>query len=549
MKPMLRALFPALLLALAVASPAHAADDANAYTATNAYIPTSDPTITLHADVMRPASLPADTKTPVILAIGPYFNHAHSTVTDYDPTRGNTPQSRFDDLIDEGRIFERGYTLMYVDLPGFGASTGCNDFGGPNEQLGVKTAIEWAAAQPWSTGKVGMWGKSYDAWTEVMALALNPAGLAATVIQEPLISGYRGLYMNGVHYAATWYATPGIYQATDAAPPPINDDPMYIAQWAQSDNPACYAANIAQQTALLDHDDSLGFWAARDNVPQASKSTVPTLWSHGFQDANTKPDNFYDVLHQLRGPHRAWLGQWDHQRANDTHNSGRTGFMDEAMRWLAHYLQGNTKAGDANDPRVEVSDQLGNWRYEKTWPAADSSMHRIDLRAGTYTDDRSNSANAYSGSGVWTFTQPVEQDTRISGVPRLALHTSTQAPRATLVGLLYDVDATGAAKLISRGAYAVGGDQFASFRLYPQDWLLAAGHRLGMLVVGSDETWWTPPHSFQSVEVSNARLFVPVLANPRTTEFVAKAPAANSIPKMTIPADVIAAGTTDAQVG
>src|SRR3954451_4373837 len=227
MKLTLRAL-GALLLVLAVAPAAQAQTaDPNAHTWSNAYIPTSDPTITLHADVMRPASLPAGAKTPVILSIGPYFNHATQTTTDYDPTR-NTPQNRFDDLIKQGQIFARGYTLIYVDLPGFGASTGCNDFGGPNEQLGVKTAVEWAAAQPWSNGKVGMWGKSYDAWTEVMALAQNPKGLAAEVIEEPLDSGYKGLYMNGVHYAASWYATPAVYQVTDAAPPALNETPDYV---------------------------------------------------------------------------------------------------------------------------------------------------------------------------------------------------------------------------------------------------------------------------------------------------------------------------------
>ena len=33
------------------------------------------------------------------------------------------------------------------------------------------------------------------------------------------------------------------------------------------------------------------------------------LWSHGFLDANTKPDNFLDVYSQLTGPKRAWFGQ------------------------------------------------------------------------------------------------------------------------------------------------------------------------------------------------------------------------------------------------
>ena len=38
-----------------------------------AYIDEADGT-KLHADVIRPANLPADAPTPVILSIGPYFN-------------------------------------------------------------------------------------------------------------------------------------------------------------------------------------------------------------------------------------------------------------------------------------------------------------------------------------------------------------------------------------------------------------------------------------------------------------------------------------------
>jgi predicted acyl esterase len=535
----------ALIVALALA-PAAYAD--NTFTATNAYIPTSDPTITLHADVLRPKGLPADAKTGVILSIGPYFNHAHQTATDYDPTH-NSVSTRFDDLINDGRIFERGYTLVYVDLPGFGASTGCNDFGGPNEQLATKTAIEWAAAQSWSNGNVGMWGKSYDGWTQVMAMAQHPTGLAAAVIQSPIIDGYRTLYMNGVHYNTSWYATPGLYQAIDAAPPPVNDDPEYIAHWALGENPACYAANIAEQTGFVDKDDPAGFWAARDIVAEASKDDAAVLWSHGFQDANTKPDNFVDVWKNLQGPHRAWFGQYDHQRANDVKQAGKAGFMDEAMRWFAHYLQGDENAGDASDPPVEVSDQDGRWRAEDQWPPADSASHTMPLRNGTFTDDDKNSATSYSGAGVWSFSQPVSQDARIAGVPKLTLDAATDSPRATLVGLLYDVDASGVARLISRGAYAVKGNTHVAFELYPQDWRLAAGHRLGMLVVGSDETWWTPPHSQRDVTESNASLSVPLLANPRTSTIViGKAPAIAKIPRITIPAAVIAANTVQADL-
>jgi alpha/beta superfamily hydrolase len=63
-----------------------------------------------------------------------------------------------------------------VDSRGYGSSGGCYDLGGSGEQADAKAAVEWAASQSWSTGKVGMWGKSYDAWTQVMAMATKAKG-------------------------------------------------------------------------------------------------------------------------------------------------------------------------------------------------------------------------------------------------------------------------------------------------------------------------------------------------------------------------------------
>ena len=163
----------------------------------------------LHADILKPKGTPPGVKLPVIVSVGPYFNHSGSTVLDYDPTAPRGPNDRWKDLIEQGQIFERGYALVLVDLRGFGGSEGCNDFGGPGEQADSKRAVKWAASQDWSTGKVGMWGKSYDAWTQVMALDDAPAGLAAAIIQSPIIDGYRTLYQDGVHYETGWYATPG----------------------------------------------------------------------------------------------------------------------------------------------------------------------------------------------------------------------------------------------------------------------------------------------------------------------------------------------------
>ena len=71
---------------------------------------------------------------------------------------------------------ERGYTFVMVDLRGFGGSSGCLDWAGPGEQSDVVNAVKWAASQPWSTGKVGMYGKSYDGVTGLIGVDQQPDG-------------------------------------------------------------------------------------------------------------------------------------------------------------------------------------------------------------------------------------------------------------------------------------------------------------------------------------------------------------------------------------
>jgi putative CocE/NonD family hydrolase len=92
----------------------------------------------------------------VILAVGPYFGHSGQTGPEGWTRTG--PSSRFLDFTSGTNLFARGYTYVMVDLRGFGGSTGCLDWAGPGEQADVKAAIQWAATQRWSTGKVGMYG-------------------------------------------------------------------------------------------------------------------------------------------------------------------------------------------------------------------------------------------------------------------------------------------------------------------------------------------------------------------------------------------------------
>lgn len=535
-----------LAAALPVGTAAAADDPANAYDWTESYIPTADPTVELHADVLKPKGLAPGEKTPVIMVVSPYLNHGGETIADpYDPTRAG-PQTYYTELNTIGRPWARGYTVVLVDLRGFGGSSGCNDFGGPGEQSDVKTAVEWAADQPWSTGKVGLFGKSYDGWTVVMGLAQKPRGLAAAVPLAPIIDGYRALYMNGVHYALGWYLTPFVYQAQDAMPGTINDSPEYWEHVALGTNPACEAANAAQQTALIDKDDPTGFWAARDLVAKARTSTVPTFWEHGFLDVNAKPDNFMDVWTGLGGERRGWFGQWQHDRPN-LDLVGRDGYYLETMRFFDRHLKGDTSA--PADPPVEVQDNLGKWRAEQVWPPADAAPFNVPLKAGTYVDDDSNDAEgASAGHGVWSISQKLPYQVHLSGVVKATVNVTTTVPRANLIALVYDLDAANKATLITRGAYAVKQSGAVTFELYPQDWRLLKDHRLGVLIAGSDESNWMPVHSQSTVTVNGGSVSVPALARLRTSADALTGKASKAMAShvpFAVPAETIAAAAVD----
>src|SRR5919197_1300895 len=144
----------ALVASAALPAAAGAADVPPNVTWTQATIPSSDG-VKLHADILRPKDLPAGAKTPVILSIGPYFNHSAQTGpagpvegTSYDPIGPSTgPSDRFYDFVNGAKLMDRGYTYVMVDLRGFGGSTGCLDWAGPGEQSDVVNAVEWAASQ------------------------------------------------------------------------------------------------------------------------------------------------------------------------------------------------------------------------------------------------------------------------------------------------------------------------------------------------------------------------------------------------------------------
>lgn len=476
----------------------------------------------LHADILRPKGLPESAKVPIILSVGPYFGHS-GQVGALGPIQGEPidpvgpaegPSHRFHDFIEGARLMERGYAFVMVDLRSFGGSAGCLDWMGPGEQGDVRAAIEWAASRSWSTGRVGMYGKSYDAVTGMAGAIQNVPGLEAVVAQEPVYDMYRYLFSEGVRFANS-AGTPALYDAIAATPGPLLDSPLYNVTGLTT--PDCLVTNYAAQQ---DPDHGSEYWKARNLI---KPSRVPLFLTQGFLENNTKPDGAFEFFGGLKGPKRAWLGMWDHVRGNDRDDEGRLlmgrkGFFEETMRFFDHHVR-EVPLADAptnEDPPVVVQTSDGSWRSERAWPPADTRLLKTRLAPGSYADDGNQAGTGPgAGGGMWTISPPLAHDAWYAGVPKVTLTAPVGGTRSEIVVATYDIAPDRMATLLSRNASTVPADGRVTLDLYGNDWKIPAGHRIGVLVNGSHAEWWLHPPTPETIDLRSGSVKIPFLTHKR----------------------------------
>lgn len=98
---------------------------------------------------------------------------------------------------DPGFWTSRGYAVVRADELGTGQSPGMLNTMSRETSEAFCEVIEWAAAQVWSTGKVGLLGVSYYAGTQWRVAARKPKGLAAIVPWEGMSDYYRDRCRHG----------------------------------------------------------------------------------------------------------------------------------------------------------------------------------------------------------------------------------------------------------------------------------------------------------------------------------------------------------------
>ncbi|MFI6165752.1 CocE/NonD family hydrolase [Nocardia sp. NPDC051052] len=341
-------------------------------------------------------------------------------------------------------LIRSGYTQVVVDVRGTGFSQGIWEPWGPKDQQDTPEVIGWAAAQPWSDGKVGMTGASYSGINQVQAAEKQPPALKAIVPVVPGNDLVRDMIAPGG--AAIGILLPYLLAVNAAKFVPDlvsmvqgNFDMQWLADRLAS--PMSFM-DVGIQTMGTDSFDAIQP-QLRDVLDPDSpirqawlghpeRITVPTLvigdWHDNF--ANGEPRIYQDIP-LPPGQKQLIMGNSYHVNAGfDMRGKpGEPPRIDVLQRaWFDKWLKGIDNGIDGYGP-VTMWQQGAGWTSNDQFPRVEASHRRLYLSAAP---SGSTATSAHDGTLT---AEPTSETTRLTVAPGLASLCSADAVQGT-AGLL-----------------------------------------------------------------------------------------------------------------
>jgi predicted acyl esterase len=260
----------------------------------------------------------------------------------------------------------RGYPVVLVRLRGVPPSegkAGLYEMYGPDGH----DVVEWAAAQPWTNGRIGMVGASLLGISQWLAAKERPEHLVVVVPDDSPNNTFEYL----------WYAgglPPGPGRRGRASVPGVESEydvaiaePYFGAFWADRS-------------------------ATREDIQQLTREGLPALTSSGWDsymvDAASRA---YTWMRQAGAGSRAKLviGPWPHAGMFSLSSTRGevppgetiepyTGFELQLL-WLDRFLLGRDNGTDAEPPVLIYVQGPNEWRQEHDWPLPDEKRVRLYL--------------------------------------------------------------------------------------------------------------------------------------------------------------------------
>ena len=478
----------------------------------------------------------------------------------YDPNRTVISRSLTREWI------PRGFAIVHSEAPGTGRSTGAVTIGGVPERFAPKAVIDWICGRAkgfttidgsvqvfakWCSGKVGMMGTSYEGTLPLAAATTGVKGLEAIIPVAPNTSYYHYYRSNGL------VRSPGGY---------LGEDIDSLFDFVSSGDPALRPAGnriyrdglfAAQQDRVT--GDYNAFWAERDLLRFTNNIKCAVLMAHAFNDWNVVPEHSVRISEAIKG--KVPLIQYFHQGGH-----GGDPPFELQNKWFTRFLYGVENGVEKGPKAFIVREPAGR----RGAPTAYADYPNPEARAVTLLPGGDGSAIGSLGMSTGMSSQRLElvddvafgppalakataslnrllfatpelkAPLHLSGTARITLRLASSTPTANLSVYLVQLPWKDGAPLldniITRGwadpqnwrALRAGGNfgtyerglplapgEFVNmtFDLQPDDQVIAAGRKIGLMIFSSDRefTLWPKAGTRLTVDLAGTRLILPVV--------------------------------------
>ena len=359
-------------------------------------------------------------------------------------------------------------------------------------------AIDWLVAQPWSNGRVGMYGASYLGMTQWAAAACGHPALAAIAPLQATMRWYEGLWYHpggalSLSAVTTWHALMSLNDEVRALGRGGGD----LARVMTLGAALADALSLSDHTPVAGHPllaghgsfdefvarpDHGAFWEARDFSPAVPEMTPPALLTAGWYDLfigqQLRDFEAYRSSAgsaEARGGSRLIVGPWDHEPTLTGHFSDHAfgvrasafaaDLTGEHIRHFRRWLTPGDAASQVPPCRVKLFVMgVDEWREFEEWPppearsvefflgadAEDADSAGGGLRSGALSADPPVSARTWEYTYVpsnpvpttggaqipaaWGFTGPTDQRALDDRTDIVSFQTEPLAADTTVVG-------------------------------------------------------------------------------------------------------------------
>lgn len=496
--------------------------------------------VRLSARLYRPAS--SDTEpVPVLVEALPYRKDDVTLLY----------SSEYRRLRDEG-----GYAVLRIDVRGTGSSEGfAEDEYTKQELQDWLEVFNWLEAQPWCTGKAGMWGTSYSGFNSLQTAMLRPPQLKAIIS----IFATDSRFTDDVHYGG------GAQRGIDLA-----DYPLYMVSMnALPPSPQVYGEGW--RDVWQERLDTIEPWVLR----WLEEQTENEYWLHGSMKTDYKSvgcatmviagwaDGYHNMafrtLEKLDAPTHLLAGPWSHMSLESSIPGPHIDVVPEMIAWWDLWLKEDTNSPAASWPQVraymrrptkpepDLKIHEGEWWGEPAWPIPRATTRTFPLGEGAEDYEIRGDVGFYGSiwcAGSLPWGPPMDQrlDDALSlttdwlvegeeiaflGHPRVRVNVRSSVPVTYLVAKLCNVFPDGTSAMVSRGILnlthrdssadpkpLVPGEIYdIDLEMDATGWIFEPGHTIRLSLSTSDwpSSWAPPMPGIITIERAESSLALPVI--------------------------------------